>query len=107
MIIHGSKLEYDYSILKNPTHSQLESAMYVRDSFDEDGYNEVETFADIKDFFDNWNQYEDYCEMYYNGIDSDECRKAYDEEHWDTVYDYITDCLHWYGGSFCPVHITE
>ena len=103
MLIPGNRLECDYSIPKNPTHEQLESAMFVRDYLDPDTGNEVETFADIKAFFDGWDQYSQYCEMYFNGVDSEECRKAYADDHWDTVYEYITDCLHWYGGAFLPV----
>lgn len=107
MKIHGSRLEVNYDIPREPTHEQLESALFVHDWLDKDGMNDVETFADIKEFFDGWNQYEQYCEMYFNGIDSDECRKAYEEDHWNTVYDYITDCLHWYGGAFLPVRIIK
>lgn len=107
MKIHGSKLEYNYDILKTPSNEQLETALFVHDAINEEDENEVETFADIKEFFDGWNQYEQYCEMYFNGIDSEECRKAYADDHWETVYEYITDCLHWYGGAFVPVRIIE
>ena len=107
MKVRGSRLEVNYDITKLPTHEQLESALYVHDYIDIENDNDVETFSDIKAFFDSWNQYEQYCEMYFNGVDSDECRSAYNNDHWETVYDYITDCLHWYGGAFLPVRITD
>lgn len=107
MIIHGSKLEYDYSITTRPTREQLETALYVHDSFDENGDNEVETFDDLKKFFDGWNQYENFCWVFDYDQDDPKARKAYEEDHWETVYDYITDCLHWYGGAFVPVRIIK
>ena len=105
MLIHGSRLECNYDIPKLPTHEQIESALFVHDYINPNADNEVETFEDIKQFFDGWDQYSQYCEMYFNGIDSDECRTAYADDHWNTVYDYITDCLHWYGGALLPVRI--
>lgn len=108
MKIHGSKLEYNYDISREPTKEQLESALYVHDAFDEDAENEVETFADIKEFFDGWDQFEDYC--WRNNLNKNDpnARDEYERDlHWDTVYDYITDCLHWYGGAFVPVRIVE
>lgn len=107
MKIHGSYLEVNYDIPKLPTHEQLESALFVHDYLDTENDNEVETFADIKAFFDGWDQYKQYCEMYFNGEDSEECRNAYKDDHWETVYDYITDCLHWYGGALLPVRIVK
>lgn len=107
MKIHGSKLEVNYDIPYEPTHEQMESALYVYDYIDEDNDNEVETFADIKSFFDGWNQYADFCWRNNYNENDPRARSEYEQDHWETVYDYITDCLHWYGGAFLPVRIIE
>lgn len=107
MNIHGSKLEIDYSITREPTRKQLESALFVYDWFNEKGMNKVETFADIKAFFDGWDQFADFCWRNNYNEDDPHAIKEYEQDHWETVYDYITDCLHWYGGAFVPVRIKE
>lgn len=111
-IVPRSVVEIDYSIPHLPTNEQIESTLYEAEGWtpnlDEEKEATILTFADIKEFFDGWDQFEDYC--WRNNLDKNDpnARDEYERDlHWDTVYDYITDCLHWYGGAFWPVHIVE
>lgn len=110
-IVPRSVVEIDYSIPRIPTHEQIESTLYEAEGWtphlDEEKEATILTFSDIKEFFDGWDQFADFC--WRNNYDKDDphAREEYEQDHWATVYDYITDCLHWYGGAFWPVHLTE
>ena len=108
-IVPRSHIKVDYDFPKAPAREQIESALYYAEGWtphlDEEKEVTVLTFDDIREYFDGWDQFSDYCEIYFNGIDSEECRKAYSEECYKTVYDYIESCLLWYGGAFWPVAI--
>jgi len=90
-IVSRESIKIDYTFPKDPTHEQIESALYMAEAWtaglDEEKEATVVSFSDIKEFFDGWDQCED--------------------DRYDTVYDYITDCLHWYGGAFWPCSISE
>ena len=108
-IMPRSAIEINFDIPKNPTHEQMESTLYYAEAWtphlDEEKEVTVLSFADIKEYFNSWDQYRDFCDIYYDGVDSDASRVAYADDHFATVYDYITSCLHWYGGAFWPVTI--
>ena len=92
----------DDSRFPNPqdaTPEQFDSVLYLSEtgwgSAVPDGMACVVTIDDLKSYFDSWDQYSDYCEMYFGGRKTTDSERAFKEDslRYLTVYDWLRDSV--------------